>query len=238
MSVTNPATIEELKQWYEEHQLPPEEVTRFFIGKDYRGARAFGVYQQGGRYVVYKNKENGSRAVRYDGPDEAYAVKELWTRLKQEITNQKASQPGEENEPVGRMGNAGSAIATIGIVIAMVLAVLAFTSAFGPSDGYYAYTAEDALIEDYYYLGGSWYYFDNGQEYNDYTWHKTKVPSELSKNWEQYYQGKDYSETYGVSDFMDTTYYTDYESSHDSDSYDWGSTDSWDSGYTDFSSDW
>ena len=30
-----PQTIEELKQWYQDMNLPPEEVTRFFIGKLY-----------------------------------------------------------------------------------------------------------------------------------------------------------------------------------------------------------
>ena len=29
-----PQTIEELKNWYVEHNLSPEEVTRFFIGKN------------------------------------------------------------------------------------------------------------------------------------------------------------------------------------------------------------
>ena len=45
---------------------------RFFIGEDFREARAFGIYKAGeNRFVVYKNKSDGSRAVRYDGPDEA-----------------------------------------------------------------------------------------------------------------------------------------------------------------------
>ena len=88
-----PKTIEELRQWYQDRHLPPEETTRFFIGKDYRGPRAFGIYQDDDRFVVYKNKGDGSRAVRYNGPDEAYAVKELYERLKLEIANQKANQP-------------------------------------------------------------------------------------------------------------------------------------------------
>ena len=31
---SQPTTIEELKQWYAARHLPPEEVTRFFIGKN------------------------------------------------------------------------------------------------------------------------------------------------------------------------------------------------------------
>lgn len=37
-----PVTIEQLKQWYESKGLPPYEVTRFFIGIDYREPRASG----------------------------------------------------------------------------------------------------------------------------------------------------------------------------------------------------
>lgn len=86
-----PKTIEELKQWYVDHNLPPEETTRFFIGKDYKFARAFGIYRDGDQVIVYKNKDDGSRAIRYSGPDEAYAVNELFLKLKSEILNQKAN---------------------------------------------------------------------------------------------------------------------------------------------------
>ena len=86
-----PTTIEELKKWYEDHNLPPEETTRFFIGKDIKEARAFGIYQdeKTKNFVVYKNKDTGARAVRYEGKDEAYAVNELYLKLKEEILHQK-----------------------------------------------------------------------------------------------------------------------------------------------------
>ena len=84
-----PQTIEELKQWYIDRKLPPEETTRFFIGKNIKEPKAFGIYQEGNRFVVYKNKANGTRAIRYEGTDEAYAVNELYLRLKEEILHQK-----------------------------------------------------------------------------------------------------------------------------------------------------
>ena len=85
-----PTTIEGLKEWYKSKGLPDEEVTRFFIGRDYKGSKAFGIYKDDkGKCIVYKNKADGSRAVRYEGTDEAYAVNELLTRLKQEILEQK-----------------------------------------------------------------------------------------------------------------------------------------------------
>ena len=86
-----PRTIAELKEWYIARNLPSEEVTRFFIGKDIREPRAFGIYQdEFGDFVVYKNKSNGERAVRYQGTDEAYAVNELYQKLKGEIADRKS----------------------------------------------------------------------------------------------------------------------------------------------------
>lgn len=79
--VFNPKTIEELKEYCAERGMPLLRM-RFFVGEDYREPRAFGIYKAGDhRYIVYKNKADGSRAVRYDGPDEAFAVKELFDKL-------------------------------------------------------------------------------------------------------------------------------------------------------------
>ena len=87
-----PTTISELKKWYVDHNLPDEVVTRFFIGKDYKEARAFGIYYDESKdlYIVYKNKDNGERKIRYEGKDEKYAVNELYMKLKEEILNQKS----------------------------------------------------------------------------------------------------------------------------------------------------
>lgn len=50
-----PRTIEELKQWYKTHNLPPEHVTRFFIGKDIKEPKAFGIYKDtDNSFVVYE----------------------------------------------------------------------------------------------------------------------------------------------------------------------------------------
>ena len=84
-----PKTIAQLKQWYEKRGLPPYEVTRFFIGINYTKPRAFGIYQEGNEFIVYKNKADGQRAIRYRGTDEAYAVNELYLKIKSEILNQK-----------------------------------------------------------------------------------------------------------------------------------------------------
>lgn len=94
MADATPKTIAELKQWYIDRKLPPYDVTRFFIGENYTKPRAFGIYEENGKFIVYKNKDNGERAIRYEGTDEAYAVNELYLKLKSEILNQKARNSG------------------------------------------------------------------------------------------------------------------------------------------------
>lgn len=86
-----PLTIEEFKEWYRSKGLPPYEVTRFFIGEDYKEPKAFGIYKDSvtGKVTVYMNASNGERKVRYEGFDETYGVNELYQRLKQEIIEQK-----------------------------------------------------------------------------------------------------------------------------------------------------
>ena len=75
-----PRTIEELQEYCEAKGLPLDRL-RYFIDQDYRQPRAFGIYRDGVDFVVYKNKADGSRFVRYRGPDEAKAVGELFEKL-------------------------------------------------------------------------------------------------------------------------------------------------------------
>ena len=75
-----PRTMEELTAYCAARKLPLDRL-RFFIGEDYREPRAFGIYREGTDFVVYKNKADGSRFVRYRGPDEEKAVGELFEKL-------------------------------------------------------------------------------------------------------------------------------------------------------------
>lgn len=53
---------------------------------DFRQPKAFGIYKDSdGNFVVYKNKGDGTRAERYRGKDEAYAVNEIYQKLRSEI---------------------------------------------------------------------------------------------------------------------------------------------------------
>lgn len=79
--VLTPHTIEELKEYCAERNMPLRRM-RFFIGENYQKPKAFGIFQNSaGEFVVYKNKADGSRSIRYIGRDEEYAVKELYLKL-------------------------------------------------------------------------------------------------------------------------------------------------------------
>ena len=243
-----PTTIEELKSFCAAHNMPLEKM-RFFIGEDYKGARAFGIFQDGnGDFVVYKNKDNGQRAVRYKGKDEAYAVNEIYQKLKAEVLDRKggqrnASQPAQRPQPVRknnqRRRKKGTSGIGIGLTIFFIcLVIIILLSDSGPSSGYYSYNGNT-----YYNQNGSWYMYDSGLD--DWTSDFT-VPDELNddKSAGDYYQSISYSDDMGAADFQESDYYVE-TSSYDDDDWDsdsdWDSGsdwDSWDSGSTDWDSDW
>lgn len=226
-----PKTIEELKTWYTAHNLPPEEVTRFFIGKNYTQPKAFGIYEENGEFIVYKNKADGTRAVRYQGRDEAYAVNELYQKLKEEIANQKARNGhngGNRNSGGKKNGTSPITYFLIALACIFLIGFISVKLDNSPSRGYYRYQ------DDVYYYLNDWYIYD--YSYNN--WSYTSVDSELSGNADTYYESSTYSSSYGVSDFEYTSYYQDWQSSSWDDDSSWDSSDSWDSGSTDWGSDW
>lgn len=197
-SSDTPSTIEELKAFCESKNMPLEKM-RFFIGEDYKEPKAFGIYQNNeGNFVVYKNKADGSRAVRYEGNDEAYAVNELYQKLKEEVFEQK--QAGnitkiEKKSNVQNNKNKKSKLSEIWnefgvalVAVVVVLAVIIFcivkiSAAFDrtPNAGYYKYD-NSGYYNDY----SVWYKYN--KETNN--WEKTECPQELSDNYKDYYVGK------------------------------------------------
>lgn len=120
-----PTTIEELKSWYAAKKLPPENVTRFFIGKDVKEARAFGIYKDSdGDFIVYKNKADGTRAVRYEGKDEAYAVNEIYLKLKAEILQQKERKQTTSSRTNSKTSGGSKSENVEYIVTAVIVAVI------------------------------------------------------------------------------------------------------------------
>lgn len=253
-----PKTIEELKQWYVNRNLPPEEVTRFFIGKDVREPRAFGIYQEStGDFVVYKNKSDGQRAVRYQGSDEAYAVNELYQRLRAEVAEQKSrnsavtrsntSYNTQRQQGAEKLVREGLKVVLLLGVIWTLFAVLVFGGVLlalfhsGPSEGYYRYNDDT-----YYYQDSSWYYYNDLLD--DWSHVDSSQVPEINFTTQEEYT----TDTHEGMQFEDSTWYVeesyrsydsydDYDDDWDDDwdsDYDWDSGDSWDSGGTDWDSDW
>ena len=207
----------------------PLDRMRFFINEDRREPRCFGIYQEAdtGHWVVYKNKDNGSRAVRYSGPDEAYAAQELWAKINSEIELRQAKLPKRtltRAEKIRRRVMAALLAALIAVAGFMVVRWAIRL----PKRGYY-------LVDNdvYYYQNSDWYWYDDGawldyDEPVDYDWYHDN------------YYGESYD---GFDDYGDAFEYSDYyvePSSHDSSDSDSDSDvfDSWDISDTDWSSDW
>lgn len=240
-----PKTINELKVWYESKNLPPKEVTRFFIGENYSGKRAFGIYEENGEYIVYKNKDDGTRAVRYRGRDEAYAVNEIYLKLKSEILNQKAhninnKKNGKQETLLTKIGS----YFTIGMfIVAAIFWIYTFVGGAvkhvkdKPYAGNYYYY-DDNVYYCNSYVDDDWYWFDYEQQ--DYL--PVYLPTEMYDDIQNYKFSLDDTWDSGIERFEDTEtgqYVESLKESSDSDSdYSWDSSDSWDSGSSDWDSDW
>lgn len=243
-----PKTIEELKAFSDKHNLPLKDM-RFFLGEDFKEPKAFGIYKDDdGNFVVYKNKADGSRAVRYHGKDEAYAVNEIYQKMRSEIRMRKQQKPSE-NDPDVKVGAQKAKQAalkkkrkiadffSIFLVIFLLVLYVVLSCVKSPGKGYYNY--DDTY---YYYDSSSWYYYD---DYNN-QWEKTySIDDELSKNYKDYSSGSDYSTDFGIDNFNNSQYYLDHNNSNsywndswDDDDWDWDSNDSWDYNDSDWDSDW
>ena len=236
----DPETIEELRKWYVDHNLPDENTTRFFIGKNYTGARAFGIFkdEESGEFVVYKNKGDGSRAIRYSGKDEKYAVNELYKKLKDEIWNQKHNNPENYDNSAHRYNSnkkrsAKSTVIVFFVIYGLIASVVFFfASGVSKRNGYYSYN------DDYYYCYNNyWYRYDD--TYDD--WVECSIPNkDLKTNYKEY-RNHDLDSSRATSFYSSdaySRYQEEHSSSSDSDDYSWDSSDSWDSSSTDWDSDW
>ena len=234
-----PKTIAELRAFAAAHDLPMAQM-RFFLGEDCREPRAFGIYQdEEGLFVVYKNKASGERAVRYRGRDEAYAVNELWQKMRTEVQQRKSGRTGTRSSaPQRKMPGKWYQ----NPLLIFAAAFLAFALIGGladrntPDQGYYSYDGGH-----YYYDSDDWYLYDAGTD----DWYETDVDSDLHTNYGDYYEGSGYSSGADYEDFQDSDAYADsdtedssWDSDWDDDDWDWDSGDSWDSSDTDWDSDW
>lgn len=263
-----PKTIEELQAFCRAKNINLERM-HFHIGENYTAPKAFGIYKdEHGNFVVYKNKADGTRAVRYEGTDEAFAVNEIYQKLKAEVmeVREQAASKGysrprpQSTAPQKSTGNKkgcrrgcliGILVLFLGPIalglLGLLLQALGITSS--ASSGYYNYNGNT-----YYNNGSSWY------EYVDDDWRRTDYKDDYFPDYEDHfvddYTGTPFtsSSTYSGSSGSDS--YSSWESSNnwnddwddddwswdwddDDDDWDWDSDSSWDSGYDwDSGSDW
>ena len=238
-----PKTISELLEFCSLHNMPLRQM-RFFIGEDYPEPRAFGIFRApDGDFVVYKNKDDGSRAVRYKGPDEAFAVNEIYEKLKTE-TELRKNLKGQTGYNVSRSAGSDAAqsrrkrLSTTDIVIIIMLIIcifIAVRACRSPDRGYYR--SNDRY---YYYDTDDWYYYDDG-------WYILEDDDWLNDNYQDYYISDDYVSGYDADDFRNSEYYNGYyersdnDYDYDNDDYDWGGNNDygdWNAGDTDWGTDW
>ena len=247
-----PRTIDELRWFCDDHDIPAREM-RFFIGEDTIEPKAFGIFKDDdGDFVVYKNKADGSRAIRYKGSNEAYAVNELYEKMKAETEQRRAahrespfvrssdySEYGRSTPSRSSFFSNKAIILLVAIVLVIVVvagSVINFFRSFErtPNRGYYAFHGHK-----YYNDQNDWYYYDESA----YEWYPAyDIDPILIENFEDYYLSRGYEDDYGVSDFSDSEYYDyyddydDYDDDYysDDDDYDWDDDDDWDYDYDDW----
>ena len=231
--ITHPTTIEELQEYCAERGMPLLRM-RFFIGEDFKEPKAFGIYRDGRNVVVYKNKADGTRAIRYQGPDEAHGVKELYDKLLEECHNRGIYPDGKP--PAGTRSGQGSKMKlrntkVLKIIIVAWLAIAFFMGIYASfshrGDGYYKLAGSDYI---YYRYAGDWYY--SSPDWADNTWYETTGPS---TDYSDYKIGDNWDSDWNVGDFKASDTWDDIRSPSDGGSSDY---DSWDSGGTDWGSDW
>ena len=221
-----PTTIQELKQWYIDHNLPDENITRFFIGKDYSGPKAYGIYKQAdGDFVVYKNKSDGSRMTRYVGKDEAYAVQELYLKLKEAVMQQKNKSsytPSSSNYINNNRLNTYADVAKnsvsskpSGCVIGLIIAIVIFIILVASCSKNTSYTG----TRPYGYSNSSSYYSsDYDSSYNS-SYDSSYSNSSSSSWWDSDWDSSDWdsSSSWDSSSWDSSSWDSDWGSSWDSD---------------------
>ena len=235
-----PTTIDELKKWAAAHNLPLDQM-RTYIGENHKGPRAFGIYydENTKNYIVYKNKDSGERAVRYQGPDEAYAVNELYLKMKERVAVQKAAQAaggGKASQKKPKRSKFRT-IRYIAIALFIVFVIWCMVSPNPPKTGYYSY-----MGNTYYYqrADSSWYLYDTLLD----DWDIAYPDSKLTDSSADYYNNQGYTQDSNFSDFSNTSYYEKDDETQWSNSKSWDSDTNWDTGtdwdtgYDDWDSDW
>lgn len=243
-----PKTLEELKQWAKQTGLPLDKM-HVHIGENYFGPKAFGIYKENNDFIVYKNKSDGTRSIRYQGSDEAYAVNELYQKTK-EMTSQHAGEVAKKSQskykPEGKVYSTseirrrtndykngrnpnkrnkkkkGPSFLVIIVVYIIIIELLVGGIAGSKLAGELFRNITNSDV---------WSGYDYNYDYN------------YNNNYNYYNHDYDYDYDYDNDyDYDDYNYNYDSGSNYDSDDwdYDWDSNwdSDWDSDYDSWDSDW
>lgn len=104
-----PVTIEELKDLCAQRGINLYQLG-FYLGSDHIGPNAYGVYKDywTSDFIVYKNIEDGSKEVLYQGQDEATAVSKINEQLRNTLLNAEVSN--EEVPDTGALDTSGHSL--------------------------------------------------------------------------------------------------------------------------------
>ncbi|MBD5534942.1 MAG: hypothetical protein HDQ99_04685 [Lachnospiraceae bacterium] len=91
-----PKTIEELKQWTEQYNVPLAEM-RVCIGDNDHNPKSIGIYRENTDVIIYKNESDGTRVIRYQGSDEAYAVNEVYLGIREMMVRESSVKRTQGN---------------------------------------------------------------------------------------------------------------------------------------------
>lgn len=217
-----PKTINELKDFANSHNLPLEEM-HYYLGENYLGPKAIGIYKDEDleNFIVYKNKSDGTRSVRYEGKDEAYAVNEIYQKMHTDVMNQKArniANSSSSSRPSYSMPDSSNRGIFGGLkkIFMYILTVIVILTIFGGGCA--------ACILDSGSSAGSYSNPSSGYS-QDYDYDYGYGSSESGSSWWN-------------SDDEDSDSWWNSDDSWDSSDWDWDSGSSWDSGDSDWDSDW
>ena len=102
-----PKTMKELEDEFNAIRIP-QQITRFCINENKKEPKWFGIYQDdNGNFIVYKNKADGSRFVRYKGKNEEEAVGIYYDKFVKEVNFRRKKSNRKEIESTKDMARPG-----------------------------------------------------------------------------------------------------------------------------------
>ena len=95
-----PTTIEEFQKLIVVNSYPSAETSHFYIGQNVSHPKAFGICKEFNSIIIYLNKADGTRVIKYRGNDEQYAVTSFFKIYKEKVIDKLNAQPSAHIRPM------------------------------------------------------------------------------------------------------------------------------------------